>query len=83
MQLINEVKDILDLQNEDQETTYDLFQEFMTNLFEKVMDDDWMKKNDKEIFTGPNLKMLHVQSNMNMREKTQQQDPSEDLYDFK
>ena len=42
----------------------------MTNLFEKVMDDDWMKKNDKEIFTGPNLKMLHVQSNMNMREKT-------------
>mgnify|MGYP001003599163 CR=1 FL=1 len=35
----------------------------MTSVFEKVMDEDWMRKNDKEVLAS-HLKLLHQKSDI-------------------
>lgn len=45
MQFINEIKGTLDQKSHRKRTNYRDFEDFMTTLFEKVTDNEWMGKN--------------------------------------
>ena len=62
MLVINDLMSIIDDENSEEKSNYQDFEEFMsTSVFEKVEDEDWMRKQEKDqIFH--HLKMAHQQS---------------------
>lgn len=45
-------------------STFEDFEEFMSTLFEKVEDEEWMRKEDKNMYLS-GLKLSHKQSEIN------------------
>lgn len=62
MLVINDLMRIIDNENSEEKSNYQEFEEFMsTSVFEKVEDEDWMRKQEKDqIFH--HLKLAHQQS---------------------
>lgn len=65
MRFLNDMMEMIDKSSdEDEMSTFEHFEEFMSSLFEKVEDEEWMRKEDKSMYLS-GLKLSHKQSEIN------------------